>query len=276
MTPLEIMLGILPAIIAILSLALVVCLGRTCHPITALRKAYGVFEGVLQKEGNIFNYEGTRRFLVSHGAADHFGAWINPMRYLIARICLAGMGFVIGVYFNAFFGLVGMGIGLYLLPLLLLYMNNQDNDELTPQIQTLYGLLQVQIHAGVPMVDAMSESYQSFPNGRLRDALNDFATDLYFNGSFEKALEDFNLKFDNGFIDSLCVILLQARESGQAMELLRDISQQITDLQAAMQIKKKEKLNRVTTFCLMGIMGSMIGVALYAAVTQMFAAVGSF
>ena len=60
------------------------------------------------------------------------------------------------------------------------------------------------------------------------------------------------------------------------MELLRDISQQITDMQAGLQLKKKEKLNRITTFCLMGIMGAMIGVALYAAIMQMYASVGSF
>lgn len=58
--------------------------------------------------------------------------------------------------------MISMGIGFYLLPLLLLYMNNKDNDSLTPQIQTLYSLLQVQIHAGVPMIDALTESYLSF------------------------------------------------------------------------------------------------------------------
>mgnify|MGYP000809930354 len=47
-------------------------------------------------------------------------------------------------------------------------------------------------------------------------------------------------------------------------------------MQASLQLKKKEKLNRITTFCLMGIMGAMIGVALYAAITQMYASVGSF
>ena len=45
---------------------------------------------------------------------------------------------------------------------------------------------------------------------------------------------------------------------------------------AKMQLKRKEKLNRITTFCLMGIMGAMIGVALYAAIIQMYASVGSF
>lgn len=261
---------------ALLSFILVICLGKTYHPMTALHKTYIRIDGILHEKKVFFDYEETRRFLMSHGAIDHLGRWIDPVKYLAIRICLAAIGFTIGVYINAFLGLISMGIGFYLLPLLLLYMNNKDNDSLTPQIQTLYSLLQVQIHAGVPMIDALTESYLSFPPGRLRNALNDFTISIYFNGSFDKSLRELNAKFDNGFIDSLCIILLQARESGQAMELLRDISQQITDMQASLQLKKKEKLNRITTFCLMGIMGAMIGVALYAAITQMYASVGSF
>uniref|UniRef100_UPI003FF13C01 type II secretion system F family protein n=1 Tax=Waltera intestinalis TaxID=2606635 RepID=UPI003FF13C01 len=265
MTPLEISLKILPALIAILSLLLVIYVGKTYHPMAALHRTYIRIDGILHEKKVFFDYEETRRFLMSHGAADHFGPWIDPVKYLAIRICLAAIGFTVGIYVNAFVGLVGMVIGFFLLPLLLLYINNKDNDALTPQIQTLYSLLQVQIHAGVPMIDALSESYQSFPAGRLRNALSEFSTTIYFNGSFDKSLEELNGKFYNGFIDSLCIILLQARESGQAMELLRDISQQITDMQASLQLKKKEKLNRITTFCLMGIMGAMIGVALYAA-----------
>lgn len=262
--------------LSIASLTMVIYVGKTYHPMAALHRTYIRIDGILHEKKVFFDYEETRRFLMSHGAADHFGPWIDPVKYLAIRICLAAIGFTVGIYVNAFVGLVGMVIGFFLLPLLLLYINNKDNDALTPQIQTLYSLLQVQIHAGVPMIDALSESYQSFPAGRLRNALSEFSTTIYFNGSFDKSLEELNGKFDNGFIDSLCIILLQARESGQAMELLRDISQQITDMQASLQLKKKEKLNRITTFCLMGIMGAMIGVALYAAITQMYASVGSF
>ena len=226
MTPLEISLKILPAIIAILSLLLVIYVGKTYHPMTALHKTYIRIDGILHEKKLLFDYEETRRFLQSHGAVNHFGSWIDPVKYLAIRICLAAIGFAVGIYVNAFLGLVGMVLGFLLPPLLLLYMNNKDNDAMTPQIQTLYSLLQVQIHAGVPMIDALSESYQSFPAGRLRNALSEFATSIYFNGSFDKSLGEFNGKFDNGFIDSLCIILLQARESGQAMELLRDISQQ--------------------------------------------------
>lgn len=178
MTPLEISLKILPALIAILSLLLVIYVGKTYHPMAALHRTYIRIDGILHEKKVFFDYEETRRFLMSHGAADHFGPWIDPVKYLAIRICLAAIGFTVGIYVNAFVGLVGMVIGFFLLPLLLLYINNKDNDALTPQIQTLYSLLQVQIHAGVPMIDALSESYQSFPAGRLRNALSEFSTTI--------------------------------------------------------------------------------------------------
>ena len=145
MTPLEISLKILPAIIALLSFILVICLGKTYHPMTALHKTYIRIDGILHEKKVFFDYEETRRFLMSHGAIDHLGRWIDPVKYLAIRICLAAIGFTIGVYINAFLGLISMGIGFYLLPLLLLYMNNKDNDSLTPQIQTLYSLLQLSL-----------------------------------------------------------------------------------------------------------------------------------
>ena len=141
MTPLEISLKILPALIAILSFLLVIYVGKTYHPMAALHRTYIRIDGILHEKKVFFDYEETRRFLMSHGAADHFGSWIDPVKYLAIRICLAAIGFTVGIYVNAFLGLVGMVIGFFLLPLLLLYMNNKDNDAMTPQIQTLYSLL---------------------------------------------------------------------------------------------------------------------------------------
>ena len=271
----ETAIRILPVVIALLALFMVIYFSRTYHPVKALQKTYIRIDGLLHEKKRFFDYQETSLFLQEHGASEHFGKWIDPVKYLAIRLCLAAVGFILGIGYHPFLAFAGVVIGYQLPVIALLYLNNKDNDRMTLQIQTLYSLLQVQIHAGVPMADALAESYQSFPAGRLKNALQDFSGTLYM-GSFERALEDFNHKFDNGFIDSMCVILLQARESGQAMDLLRDISKQITDMQAALQLKKKEKLNQLTTFCLLGIMAAMIGLALYAFAGQMYSAVGSF
>ena len=80
MTPLEISLKILPALIAILSLLLVIYVGKTYHPMAALHRTYIRIDGILHEKKVFFDYEETRRFLMSHGAADHFGPWIDPVK----------------------------------------------------------------------------------------------------------------------------------------------------------------------------------------------------
>ena len=86
MTPLEISLKMLPAIIAILSLMLVFYVGKTYHPMTALHRTYIRIDGILHEKKFLFDYEETRRFLQSHGAAEHFGPWVDPVKYLAIRI----------------------------------------------------------------------------------------------------------------------------------------------------------------------------------------------
>lgn len=50
MTPLEISLKMLPAIIAILSLMLVFYVGKTYHPMTALHRTYIRIDGILHEK----------------------------------------------------------------------------------------------------------------------------------------------------------------------------------------------------------------------------------
>ena len=67
MTPLEISLKILPALIAILSFLLVIYVGKTYHPMAALHRTYIRIDGILHEKKVFFDYEETRRFLMSHG-----------------------------------------------------------------------------------------------------------------------------------------------------------------------------------------------------------------
>ena len=85
-------------------------------------------------------------------------------------------------------------------------------------------------------------------------------------------LEGFQKKFDNRYVDSLCMIIVQAMESGQSVELLNDLSEQIKDMEASVLSQKKEALDRSVTFYQLGILVAIMGVILYACVTQMFAA----
>jgi hypothetical protein len=77
-------------------------------------------------------------------------------------------------------------------------------------------------------------------------------------------------------VDSLCITVLQALESGQAVELLGDIGEQLKDMEGTVLERRKGKLERSITFYQLGILVVVLGIALYACVTYMFGAVSGF
>ena len=84
----------------------------------------------------------------------------------------------------------------------------------------IYQALEVQIRAGIYVADALTECCQSVKGRRLQQALIELAGDLVMQSDLMTALSAFQGKFDNRQIDALCITLIQAGESGQAVELL--------------------------------------------------------
>ena len=63
----------------------------------------------------------------------------------------------------------------------------------------------------------------------------------------KKVITNFQHKFSNSYIDSLCVAIIQALDSGEAVELLGDISEQLKSFQNAALMRKKQELDRALT-----------------------------
>ena len=70
----------------------------------------------------------------------------------------------------------------------------------------------------------------------------------------------------------MCITILQACESGQAVELLGDIAEQIKDMEVLIQQKKKDQLDRSTTFYQLGVFVISMGLTLYLCISNMFSA----
>lgn len=214
--------------------------------------------------------------LYRYGADFHFGKRITPYGYYMMRICLGLLGTVAFIRFGTIYGCM-LGAMLFFLPqLLLLYLNKKDNEEMLSEIKLVYHSLEIQIRAGVYVAEALAECYNCVTQRRLRQALLDLATDMVVHGDIYEALTKFQTKFDNRHIDSLCIIILQALESGQAVELLQDLSEQIKDMEIALLAGKREGLSRKITFYQLGILAIVLGLVLYACVTQMLSAALSF
>ncbi|MBR1930046.1 MAG: type II secretion system F family protein [Lachnospiraceae bacterium] len=247
------------------------------YPERVILGAYAELRGLLkEKSENSRWYKRKSDWLLQNGAAYHFGKWIQPTSYLTLRLVLAIMGFTGLCIFSVWYGLLAAVVLFQLPELLLVYLNKQDNLKLLPEIKLVYHALELQIRAGVYVTDALAECYGSVQEVRLKQALLDLAGDIVMKADIYDALERFQTKFDNRYIDSLCITILQALESGQAVELLSDIAEQIKDMESAVMERRKASLDRSITFYQLGVLGAVMGIVLYACVTHMYAAAVTF
>lgn len=269
-------LTVLPVVMGILVFVLLLLLSFQCPPQVVLH-AYEEFAGFLrEKNQNSGWYSHTAVWLEKNGAAFHYGKWINPTSYLAVRIVLALLGLLVLSEISLGYGVLA-AVFLFSLPgWLLTYLNQQDNIRLLPELKLVYHALELQIRAGVYVTDALAECYGSVRERRIRQALLDLAGDIVMKSDIYGALECFQQKFDNRYIDALCITILQALESGQAVELLGDIAEQIRDMEEAVMTRKKGSLDRSITFYQLGVLAAVLGVVLYACVTYMYDAAVRF
>lgn len=267
----------LPFLAAALLLLLFFSLQRHYHPERVLFKAFRELSGFLSRRKTAVGwYQWTQQRLVKNGAAFHYGGKIEPLRYLSARIVLASVG-LLALLPVTWPGGLFLSLLLFFLPDgMLIYLNVRDNERLLPELKLVYHALEIQIRAGVYVTDALTECYGSVQDRRLRSALLDLAGDIVMKADVYKALEQFQGKFDNRYIDSLCIIILQALESGQALELLGDIGEQIKDMEQTVLERKKSALDRSVTFYQLGILVVVLGISLYACITYMMGAAAGF
>lgn len=235
------------------------------------------FTGMVVRNGKKSTwYEGSLRRLEKKGAAFHFGKWISPERLVFLDIGLGLIGFLVA-------GRIGLGMGclfgilLGLLPEFMIeLLNNGDNERMLPELRSIYGALSIQLRAGLHVSDALQELYSCVQEPRLYEAFLELAGDLCLKADLFEGLEKLQSKFQNQHIDALCITLLQETETGQAVELLKDLTEQIQGMEQATHIRKKGRLDRSITFYQLGMLSICLGLALYSCVTYMLGSVALF
>lgn len=214
-------------------------------------------------------YDRLEATLRENGASFHYGRWIQPVSYLAMRILLALTGGLVIGFYGPGYGIL-CGCLLYGLPeWLLWYLNERDNQKMLPEIRMVYHALEIQLKAGVYITDALAECHDAVTERRLRQALLELAGDIVVKADVFRALERFQGSFRNRYIDGLCITVMQALESGQAVDLLQDIGEQIKDMERTVLQRQKSALERSITFYQLGILAAVLGITLYAVMGQL-------
>lgn len=198
---------------------------------------------------NFLNYEQIDKFIKYSGLGYMFGKQFDPIMFMGVNIVLTLLGFYIGWKLEPVLQLPLAIFGFFLLTLVGVLNNSSDNNALLDDVKGVYDTLRIQTKAGVFLTSAISECYLVVKNKRLKQALIELANDLLMKNDIESAADDFQGKFKNQYIDQMAVILKQSQESGRAAQMFDDISGQIDDIQAAINIKEKQKIKTQITIC---------------------------
>lgn len=240
-------------------------------------RTYSFVAGRLrEKKGGILDYGRLTLFLKKNGAPFLFGKWADPVRYMGLGVLCALAGAVAGLRLHPAAALILTAVGAYLPNALLLTKNSQDNDRLMKDIKLVYRFLAVQTGAGVYLTDALVECYQAVGDRRLKTALWRLSNELAISGDAEKALKGLQESFDNPYVDTLCTVLEQAAESGQTIDLLKDISEQLRDVEENLLYKAKERLERKIAMLQLLFFAGIVAAVLYACVSEIWQYLAGF
>ena len=227
------------------------------------------FAGMVRKKSHDAGYVRLSAWLRKNGASYHIGKKIDPGRFIGLCITLGCMGFLAGMSVSVFIGVVLGSVTLLFLPLSIPALNRADSKAMLPDIRLIYHSLGVQIKSGVYVTDALAECSTSVTNIRLKDALSEFYAEVIMKSDIYASLERFRSAFDDRYIDSLCITVVQALESGQAVELLGDIAEQVRDMEEEVFESRKASLDRLLTLCQLLVLGAVLATALYTCVMYM-------
>lgn len=181
--------------------------------------------------------------LSKNGANYMFKKRINPYVYIGG--CMAS-GIVSGIVISNFFGnIIGLiaGIVIAFLPrLLLIQSNKNDNEKMLRDITTVYDSLVVQTSAGMFLSKAIQEASSGVKFKRLKAAFMEMNLNVELQRmNLDEALDDFQSKFNNQHLDMLVLVLKQSLKSGQASQYLRDLQDQMNDVQHAIENIEQER-----------------------------------
>lgn len=229
-----------------------------------------------------FNLERIDTFLRSHGGYYMFD-WLEPFSFIMIKFGLALLFFVVGLSIGSgniilalVLGIVLAILGFFSFDFIIKVANDSDNDDMMTDIKAIFDTLKIQTKAGVFLSYSLCECYLIVKNARLKAAMLEMTNKIVIKNDIESAITDFNKNFENSYIDTLCITIKQSMESGKSVQILEDLSKQIADMQHAINIREKEKMESRIQFLELCVFVGLIGSVLYALILQMMGSMSGF
>lgn len=261
---------ILMAIIVILAFAFIVAFTRNQYLIEKYNEKFNqsmtdIEKSMQTQKWKSLNYEYIKERLRKNGINFKFKN-IDPLKYILINVCLSVFIGWFCSLINLWLAIPGLFIGYKLFDWYITYSNSSDNKDMMMDIKSVFTTLKMQTQAGMYITSALTEAFTIVKNPRLKSAILELSGDIINNKSISTALDTFNGKFNNTYIDSLAVIIKQSSESGKASSSFKDIEVQLDEIQSAIVLEEKKRIQMNSLVVQFMIYGAIIFSILYSLV----------
>lgn len=214
------------------------------RPRDMLKQLLESTETQLQKRGR---YEEKKIYLSRMGVNYAMGRTVSPEEFLLIKIVTGIFIAAVSAWsFGVAGGVAGWLTGYFGYDILIRLLNNAANEKMLPDIKCVFDTLKIKTEGGMFLTSAIMECYKNTRHPRLKQALFEMNGELIAKNDIGETIDNFGMKFHNKQIDILCIILKQSMESGKTVEILKDISDHLNDMQQSINLKAKNKMESQT------------------------------
>lgn len=234
----------------------------------SLRKRRELIASMADDDYKLSREERVRLFLSKSGVNYRFKRILKPSEYigfkfmLGSGFALAGLVLMLVLKFHIVIAILvaiaAFILGYFILDIYHNSENKEDNKKMLKDIHTIYDTLRVYLKTGTYITDTLDECYMRIANKRLKKAFRELSAGMKLNASKEDEIVSFQMKFDNVYIDIMVNILTQYFATDSVTSLLDDITEQMVDLDHAINLIEKEKLDTQIFFKTFALYGGLL------------------
>ncbi|MDU2284220.1 hypothetical protein [Clostridium sp.] len=224
--------------IACISLFLFVLNSKNINLVSLTNKT--IDKGLKRNSKGYFSYERLDRYLRKMGKEE------TPTKFILLKIGFSLLFIILSLREQSMgITIVLACIGFILPDYLVKRSNRRDNEDMMPDI-------------------------------RLKEALLILNGKLIRDKDIELAIQDFNDKFDNPHIDSLCAIIKSGLESGKTLQILEDVTEQLEDISEAGFRKEENEIERQVTYLQLMVYVGVIATSFFIFYLELINSVSKF
>ncbi len=203
---------------------------------------------VIRTQAQLLRYERNEKFMKASGLYYLTNGKLTFEQYRMLCIVFDVLTILAGYSIAGIWGgCAGFIIGAFVPALVLKANNNQDNTNMLDSIKQIYDTLRIQLSNDIYVTDALQECYISTTHPRLKAAFYELLTEIHAKSDLDQAVDNFNSKFNNPYIDALSMSIRQSLLTGNISKIFNDISKQMDAIDQAILLREEDKAKRLNT-----------------------------